>query len=134
MTKRAFVKTCRLDLQVFLLREKPEESPVAATIVESAQLLRSRFSFKLSDNLDEIVELEDSWCMERVSVFILVIDNVVRASASVVVSRLEACGVDHGAHELRGAVAALKQPESHFRKRRGLLPDTPSAAAMADAT
>jgi hypothetical protein len=134
LTDRAFIKTCGMNLQVLLLREKPEESPVAATIVKPLQLLRGSVIFKLSHNLDEIVELEESGCMERISEFFVVINNGVRASTSKVISRIEACGVNHGTHKLKGAVAALKQLESHFRKRRSLLPDTLSTAAMTDAT
>jgi hypothetical protein len=123
-----------MNLQVLLLREKPEESPIAATIVQPLQLLRGPFSFELSHNLNEIVELEGPRGVEWISEFVLVIDNGVRASTSIVISRVEACRVDHGAHKLKGAIEALKQLESHFRKRRGLLPDALSTAATTKAT
>jgi hypothetical protein len=134
LTDRAFIKTCGMNLQVLLLREKPQESPVAATIVEPLQRLRSHISFKLSHNLDEIVELEESGCMEWISEFFLVINNGIRASTLKVISRVEACGVDHGQHKLKGAIDTLKQLKSHFRKRRSLLADTPSTVATTNAT
>jgi len=123
-----------MNLQVFLLRKKPEESPVAATIVEPLQLLRSPFNLKLSHDLDEIVELEESGCVKWISEFFLVVNNGVRASTSKVISRIEARRVNHGQHELKGAIEALKQLESHLRKRRSLFSDTSSAAATTNAT
>src|SRR5215469_847669 len=122
-----------MNLQVLLPREKFQESPVAATIVQPLQLLRSPSGFKPAHNLDEIVELEKSWCVEWIAEFLLGIDDGIRAPASIVVGRVEACGVNHGTHELKGAIEALKQLKSHGGKRRSLLPDTLSTAPAADA-
>ena len=111
-TKRALVKTRGMNLQVSLLREKSEESPVAAPIVQPLQRLWSPSSFELAHELDEIVELEESWCLEWISEFLLVIDDGIHAPTPIVVGGVEACGVDHGAHKLKGAIEALEQLEN----------------------